>query len=499
MRGARVTRARSIRRIVAAATYRGRRERLPAAKNPLDKGVVDRANPGRARGYVGNDFGMGTIAVIGLGRLGLPMAVVAAAAGHRVIGVDRDPDLVRRIETGELDDREPGVGELRHAAGNAFQATTELAPAIRDGDISLIVVPTPADASAGYSNDYVLDAVGGIGAALAGSNRPHTVAVASTVMPGSCAGAILEELERRSGRRLGDGLALCYNPIFAALGGILRGYRNPDFVLIGESHPGAGDGIADLHRSIVRNAPPMMRVPLVDAELAKLALNSFVTTKIAFANMLAGIAAGLPGADIERVLGVLGRDRRIGPAFLTAAMPYGGPCFARDNRAMAALAARAGRPAEISAATEIANRRMLLELGDAVEAEVPDGGLVALLGLAFKAGTGVTEDSPALALAMRLLRGGRRVRGFDPAVSEAEMRAVGRLEPAPTLAAAVAGADAVVVANDDPVFSALEPGMLRNSGRKPVIFDYWRLLSAQKFAAAATIRHLGVGGRAATA
>lgn len=437
---------------------------------------------------------MGTVAVIGLGRLGLPMALVVAAAGHRVVGVDRDGDHVRRIEAGDLDDREPGLGELRAKVGSAFTATTDLRPAVRDGDVSLVVVPTPADADAGYSNAFVLDAIGGVGAALAGSNRPHTVAIASTVMPGTCAGAVGPELERRSGRRLGDGLALCYNPIFAALGGVIRGYRAPDFVLIGESHAGAGAGIAGLHRSVAANDPPVIQIPLVDAELAKLAVNGFVTTKIAFANMVAGIAAGLPGADIERVLGVLGRDRRIGPAFLTAAMPYGGPCFARDNRAMAALAVKTGRPAEISAATETANRRALVELGDAVEAAVPPGGLVALLGLAFKAGTGVTEDSPSLALAARLLRDGRRVRGYDPAVGAADLGAMRGIEPSDSLAAAVADADAVVVANADPVFRALEPAMLRGGGRTPVIFDYWRLLPTEKFAAAAALRRLGVGG-----
>lgn len=466
--------------------------RLRLSANPLDNRAAAGAYPRRGNGGQ-RTIAMQTLAVIGLGRLGLPMAVAAAGSGNRVIGVDRNGDLVRRIEAGELDDREPGLGALRRSAGDAFAATTDIAEAVRATEISLIVVPTPSDASGGYALDCVADAVGAVGAALGGSNRPHTVAIASTVMPGACAGVIAPALESAAGRRLGNGFGLCYSPIFAALGEILHGYRHPDFVLIGESHPGAGEPIERLHRSIIRNDAPTLRLPLIDAELAKLALNCFVTTKIAFANMMAALVERIPGADIDRVLGVLARDRRIGAPFLKAAMPYGGPCFARDNRAMAMLAERLAQPAELSAATEAVNRRVFEALRADVLAAAPAGSVVAMLGLAFKAGTDVLERSPALALAKELMAAGRKVRCFDPALAASGATTCEGVPLVDGIAAAVADAAAVVIANPEPAFAALAPALFAGRDKKPTLFDYWRLLEPARFEGVASIRHLGVG------
>ena len=131
---------------------------------------------------------------------------------------------------------------------------------------------------------------------------------------------------------------------------------SPDFLLIGESDERAGATLADIYRRVVDNDPPIARLNFVNAELTKISVNTFVTTKIAFANMLARICERLPDADVDAVTSALGLDSRIGAKYLRGAISYGGPCFPRDNKALAALARAVGAPAYLAEATDTANQ-----------------------------------------------------------------------------------------------------------------------------------------------
>src|SRR5439155_6007964 len=129
----------------------------------------------------------------------------------------------------------------------------------------------------------------------------------------------------------------CYNPEFIALGSVIRDMRNPDMVLIGESDQRSGEMLAGIHRGICESNPTIAHMNFVNAELAKLSINTFVTTKISYANMLAEICESLPGADVDVVTRAVGADSRVGLKYLKGALGYGGPCFPRDNLALAAL------------------------------------------------------------------------------------------------------------------------------------------------------------------
>ena len=137
-------------------------------------------------------------------------------------------------------------------------------------------------------------------------------------------------------------MGLCYNPEFIALGNVVRDLLNPDFILVGESDSTAGDTLESLYRSTCDNHPPIRRMDLMNAEIAKLALNTYVTTRITYANMLAEICERLPGADVDVVTSAIGLDSRVGTRCLKGATAYGGPCFPRDNLAFAKLARMIG-------------------------------------------------------------------------------------------------------------------------------------------------------------
>ena len=122
---------------------------------------------------------------------------------------------------------------------------------------------------------------------------------------------------------MGVDFGLCYSPEFIALGSVIRDFLNPDMLLIGESDACAGDALAALYAQVCDNKPAVARMSFVNAEITKLAVNTYVTTKISYANMLARICEQLPGANVDVITSALGNDTRIGPKYLKGAVSYG--------------------------------------------------------------------------------------------------------------------------------------------------------------------------------
>lgn len=413
------------------------------------------------------------VSVIGLGKLGSPMAAVFAAAGHDVIGLDVNPAFVKALAAGKAPVDEPRLQEMIDAGRARLQVTESHQELIDRSEITFIIVPTPSDAAGAFSNDYVISAIENLGPALRRKSHYHVVVVTSTVMPGSMGGPIREALERSSGRTVGPELGLCYNPEFIALGSVVRNMLEPDFLLIGESDERAGALVASVYETVCPNHPPARRMNFVNAELSKISVNTFVTTKISYANMLADICDRLPGADADVVAEAVGSDSRIGPKYMRGAVGYGGPCFPRDNVAFGALAGRLGARAELAQATDSINRYQIDRLVDAVTSRVGPGSRVSVLGMSYKPDTGVIEESQGVMLARRLSEDGYAVTIHDPASAAA---ASAQLGPAVGRAASVADAlteaDLAIIITPWPEYRNLDALAPR---RIPVV-DCWRLL-----------------------
>jgi len=179
--------------------------------------------------------------VIGMGKLGSPLAACLAAKGLTVIGVDNDPKKVDAINQQQSPVHEPGLGEMLAQTQGRLTAVTDVEDAIRRSDISFIVVSTPSDPAGGFSLRYVEPVCQAIGRALAAKQSYQVVCLTSTVMPGTTGGPVREMLEQASGKRMGPDFGLCYSPEFIALGSVIRDFLNPDMLLIGESDKRAGD------------------------------------------------------------------------------------------------------------------------------------------------------------------------------------------------------------------------------------------------------------------
>jgi UDPglucose 6-dehydrogenase len=433
-----------------------------------------------------------TVSVIGLGKLGAPMVAAMAARGVLAIGVDTDSSKVDAIARGVPPIFEPRLAETLILAQGRLTATHSVEDAVRDSDITFVVVATPADADGSFSLRYVLPVCEAIGRALASKRDYHVVALTSTVMPGSTGGDVRDTLEKISHKRAGTDFGLCYSPEFIALGSVIRDFLNPDFLLIGESDARAGALLESLYRSVCENRPPVARMNLVNAEIAKLAVNTYVTTKISFANMLAGLCERVPGANVDVVTGAIGLDSRIGGKYLKGAISYGGPCFPRDNVALIALADRVGASSDLPRATHEFNRAQIHRLADTVQQHLGAGEAAGILGLTYKPNTDVTEQAAGLLLAQELAKRNVRTVAFDPEGRAHASRTLGdKVHLAASAEECIAQCGVIVLATPWPEFLAI-PGerWARNSSPR-VVIDCWRAL--KHLESAKGIRYLSLG------
>jgi len=249
------------------------------------------------------------IGVIGLGKLGMCLAGVLAQK-HEVYGVD----VVEMIPK-ENEDK-----DLQQMNLERLIISTDFSM-LKDCEVVFNVVPTPSMPDGSFSNKYIYSSIEKSWKHL----NCDLYVVTSTVMPGTC-NALAKYLP------CGD---ICYNPEFIRLGHVVSDMYKPDFILIGEENKKAGDLLENVYKDIV-NAP-IKRMGLKSAELAKMALNSYITMKISFANSVNEIANKI-GADGETILDAIGEDRRIGTEYFKPGGAYGGPCFPRDNRAFSHVA-----------------------------------------------------------------------------------------------------------------------------------------------------------------
>lgn len=373
-------------------------------------------------GSVEPGTGRPSVCVVGLGRVGLAVAAALADRGVRVTGVDSDPHRVAMASGQAAGDDEPGLAES--LSRNSLLASTSHADGIRRTSITYVIVPTPSDDRGAYELRYVQRSFEQIGRVLAQTDDPHTVVLASTVLPGATRYALQPVLEHAAGRSVGDGLNLCYSPPFVALGSILHDFLNPDFALLGVADEASGKDVEALYKGVLGAEVPIKTMSIENAELTKLAVNTFLTMKITFANTLAALCDHMPGGDVDAVTGALGADSRVGPRLLKAGLGYGGPCLPRDNAALALLAGSVGVPAALATATDAVDRSLANGLVKALMARLRPHSSAVVLGLAYKTATPVVEASPGLELARSLAGSGVRVVGYDQQASPTARRLV---------------------------------------------------------------------------
>lgn len=354
------------------------------------------------------------IAVFGLGYVGMVSAACLADRGHRVVGVDVNPDKVALVESGQATMVEERISDLVAGAvgSGALTATTDAAEAVAQTDLALVCVGTPSSAAGGLSTEYLERVAEDIGAALP-ADRRYTVVIRSTMLPGTCEERIIPRLEAASGMTAGEGFGVCVNPEFLREGTSVRDFYDPPKTVIGEYDAVSGDILAGIYDGL---PGPVFRVPIRVAEMTKYVDNSFHALKVGFANEIGAICKAL-GVDSHKVMDIFKADTKlnIAPTYLTPGMSFGGSCLPKDVRALAHLSRHRDVRVPIIEGILPSNEEHLARAYDLVAGSGKRR--VGVFGLSFKSGTDDLRESPMVALSERLIGRGFELRIHDANVS----------------------------------------------------------------------------------
>ena len=382
-----------------------------------------------------------TIAVIGAGYVGLTTGACFAHLGHKVTCADVVEAKVDSLQRGEIPIHEAGLEELVRAGmsnGNlSFVLGSE--KAVRDADFVYLCVPTPQTAEGSADLRYLTAAAKQISPNL----QPGTIVVNKSTVP---VGSTLL-VEQALGR---SDIPVVSNPEFLREGSAVDDFLHPDRVVIGSDDEAAASHVASLY---VDCGAPIMVTDPASAETCKYAANAFLATKVSFTNAIAAVCEAV-GADVNDVLLGMGYDHRIGREFLRPGPGWGGSCFPKDSKAIISIAEDAGYDFALMRGVIQANDEQFDRIVRKVESVTSlDVATVGVLGIAFKAGTDDTRESPAIEVMKRLLAKGAMVKAYDPAVTSLNLDGVDVVGNA---YAACEGASAIVVATEWNEFTLLD-------------------------------------------
>ena len=411
------------------------------------------------------------IGVFGAGWVGLVTGGCFAELGHEVIVRDVMPDRIQALRAGQVPFHEADLPEVLERNRDRIRYTLD-ADELADADALFICVQTPPT----YSGDADLSFVWSALDDLPRGEPGRQVLVMKSTVPVGTGEKVRAALDGRGLTNVG----YVSNPEFLAEGHAVHDFLNPDRIVIGAFADEDGAAVEALYGGI---EAPVLRTDVASAEMIKLAANAFLMTRISFINEIANVCEAV-GADVVEVAKGVGLDHRLGPHFLRAGIGYGGSCFPKDSLALKQLASNSGYHFHLLSAVievnELQKRRVVQKLQKHLGKL--RGKKIALLGLAFKAGTDDMREAPSLVLASRLLAEGAEVRAWDPVARPGDLMKGAVLYD--TVLEAVEGADAAVIVTEWAELRGLASKEVRDAMTRPLILDGRNLLDPAETRAA---------------
>ncbi len=431
--------------------------------------------------------------MIGCGYLGATHAACMAELGHEVLGVEIDDAKRASLTEGRAPFHEPGLDDLlsRHVATGRLRFTDSFEEAGGFADLHFLCVGTP-QAAVGLGAD--LSAVFGATESLAPYLvRPSLLVGKSTVPVGTAVrlAARLAELAP-----VGAAAELAWNPEFLREGYGVKDTLEPDRLVIGVASERSEEILRDFYAEVIARGTPVVATDYATAELAKVAANAFLATKISFINAVAEVCEAA-GADVVDLADAIGHDARIGRAFLNAGIGFGGGCLPKDIRAFLHRAGELGVDDAMSFLREVDDinqrrRAQVVTMATKLLDDGVSGKRVGVWGAAFKPDSDDVRDSPALWIAGQLYLRGAHVAVYDPKATDTARRTFPTLEYVDSAIDAAHEADLVLHLTEWREFRELDIAAVTSAVRRPVLLDGRNVLDLQAWRAAGwTARGIG--------
>ena len=356
-----------------------------------------------------------SISVVGLGYVGAVSTACLSSLGHRVVGVDIDPEKVASIANGQSPIHEKDLGELlkEGVQTGLVSATDDLAFAVRDTDVTFVSVGTPTSPDGGCDYRFIEAAARSMAVGLAQKTSFHVFVMRCSIPPGTTMSVMTRIIETVSGKILGVDFGVAFNPEFLREGVAVADFYAPPKTVIGATCNKTAKVLCEIYTP-VDNDPIITSIET--AEMVKYVDNVWHATKVCFANEVGRLSKSL-GVDSHSVMDVFCRDTKLNlsPYYLKPGFAYGGSCLPKEVRAVAHIAEKQGISLPLIENLGISNReqiecaaRMALDTG---------AKRVGILGLAFKAGTDDLRESPILEVIAELRESGVEVVVHDPAIT----------------------------------------------------------------------------------
>jgi UDPglucose 6-dehydrogenase len=410
---------------------------------------------------------MAKVGIFGAGWVGLVTGTCFAELGHDVVIRDVVPEKIEALRRGSVPFHEEQVPELLEKNAGRLTFTLDEND-VADCEFLFICVDTPPT----YSGDADLSRVWNVVEELPELTCERPIVVMKSTVPVGTGEKVRVGLDQRGLEHVG----YASNPEFLAEGRAVLDFMNPDRIVVGAFESEDGDAVAALYDKI---DAPMVRADVNSAEMIKLAANAFLMTRISFINEIANVCEAT-GADVVSVAEGVGLDKRLGPHFLRAGIGYGGSCFPKDSLALKQLASNSGYHFQLLSAVievnELQKRRVVGKLKRHLGPL--RGKTIALLGLAFKAGTDDMREAPSIVLASRLLAEGAEVRAWDPVADGSKLPK--GVDTVGDVLSAVRGADAAVIVTEWPELAGLATAEIRDAMANPLIVDGRNLLDPEE-------------------
>jgi len=422
------------------------------------------------------------VSVIGAGYVGLTTGLCLADVGHQVICIDKNEEKIKELNKGNPVIFEEKMQETlkRVLKKGNFKASTQYSD-ILNTEITFIAVDTPVDENGEMKLTNLENAVRELGTVLKNKKSYHIVVVKSTVIPGTTKDLVIPVLEKYSGQKVPEEFGVCMNPEFLREGKSIEDFINPGRVIIGEVKQDrrAGDKLVELYEDFPSRYV-VMRTGLTEAEMIKFANNSFLATRVSFANEIGNICDIL-GIDGHVVLEGMTLDPRFGKSHLQPGPPYGGSCLPKDIKGLITKANQVGYEPVLLESVEKVNEKQKGRI--IAKAEKVLGSLhkkkIAVLGLAFKPGSDDVRFSPGIEVIKGLISNGAEVVTYDPMAMENAKKIVGNLAQfANSIEEALGNADCCIITTEWEHFRNIESEF--NLMKEKNVIDVFKIIGPTK-------------------
>ncbi|MFX1236370.1 MAG: UDP-glucose dehydrogenase family protein [Promethearchaeota archaeon] len=438
------------------------------------------------------------ISIAGCGYVGLVTASCLASKGFKVIATTIKEDEAELINKGQAPFYEKGLDEILKQAidDDNLYVTLDNKMAILETDITLICVGTPMRENNSIDLSFIDNISQEIGKALADKDGYHLIVARSTIVPGTTRDLIGKNIERLSGKRMGEHFGLAMQPEFLREGASVYDTFHPNRLIMGELDKKSGDILESMWKQFYDEPyPPKERMNIESAEMVKYANNCFLSTKISFANEFARFAELIPNVDVVQVMKGIGLDDRINPNFLGAGVGFGGSCFHKDVSAIKNWAKEKGFQSRVLEAVLELNNDQAIHMVDIAEELIGDlkGKKIAILGLSFKPGTDDMREAASLRVIKELSkRAVTNIVAYDPEAEEAAKKILNdTIKYSNSIEEALQDSDCALLITEWEQFKSLTPQDFIKHMKTPNLVDGRRIYDHDTFSKQLHFRTIG--------